>query len=315
MSGQTAEVGPESGGDTTAQDGPARMAALTRAVVVHYGDPELTNRAVSSLMAGSVAPGLIVVVDNSPTPFPDPPPGAVPLVVVRPGRNTGFAGGVTIGLEAAPRVTWDYAWMLNNDAVAATDALSELLAAMTRADGRALISSLIRDEATGDVWFEQTHFLPWRMESRGRRLASPLGADLTETRRPSWRSMPYISGCSLLVPSAALTAIGGFDRSFFMYSEDVDLSTRSLRAGFSLVVAPRSVVVHRTSSGTHFRHRERMVSETSFRLTAKHYPWLLPPGVVLAFATALKRSVMRRQAWWMTERFRGYRDALKSRPR
>jgi GT2 family glycosyltransferase len=127
--------------------------------------------------------------------------------------------------------------------------------------------------------------------------------------------MPYISGTSLLIPSAALTAIGGFDRSFFMYSEDVDLSTRSLRAGFALVVAPRSVVVHRTSSGTHIQHRERMVSETSFRLTAKYYPWLLPPAIVLAFATALKRSIMRRQALWMTERFGGYRDALKSRRR
>jgi GT2 family glycosyltransferase len=305
----------QSKGDVSRSDKIPRMAARTRAVVVHYGDPELTIRAVSSIRAGSVAPGLIVVVDNSPVPFPDPPHHSVPAMVVRPGQNTGFAGGVTIGLEYAPQFPWELAWLLNNDAYAQEDAFTELLEAMARADGRALISSLIRDEATGDVWFEQTRFLPWRMESRGRRLATPLGAELTETRRPSWRSMPYVSGTSLLVPSAAFTAIGGFDRSFFMYSEDVDLSTRSLRAGFALVVAPRSVVVHRTSSGTHIRHRERMVSETSFRLTAKYYPWLLPPAIVLAFATALKRSIMRRQALWMTERFGGYRDALKSRRR
>jgi GT2 family glycosyltransferase len=315
MSGQTAEVGPESGGDTTAQDGPARMAALTRAVVVHYGDPELTNRAASSVMAGSLAPGLIVVVDNSPTPFPDPPASAVPLVVVRPGRNTGFAGGVTIGLEAAPSVTWDYAWLLNNDAVAATDALSELLAATARADGRALVSSQIRDEATGEVWFEQTRYLPWRLESRGRRLTSALDGDYVEATRPSWRSIPYVSGCSLLIPATALGAIGGFDRSFFMYSEDVDLSIRSARAGFSLVVAPRSVVLHRTSSGTHVRRRERMISETSFRLTAKYYPWLLPLAVAGALAAAVRRSVTRRQLWWLTERLKGYADALANRPR
>ena len=66
------------------------MAALTRAVVVHYGDPELTNLALASIRAGSVTPGLTVVVDNSPAPFPDPPLGPSPIIVIRPGRNTGF---------------------------------------------------------------------------------------------------------------------------------------------------------------------------------------------------------------------------------
>lgn len=302
-------------GEVSRSDKVARMALMTRAVVVHYGDPELTARAVASLRTGSVGPGLVVIVDNSPAPLAEPPSGTVPVMVVRPGRNTGFAGGVTIGLECAPHIPWEFAWLLNNDAVASNDAFSELLAAMARADGRALVSSQIRDEATGEVWYEQTRYLPWRLESRGRRLTSPLDGDVIETSRPSWRRVPYVSGCSLLIPHAALAAIGGFDQSFFMYSEDVDLSVRSLRAGFSLVVAPRSLVLHRTSSGTHFRRRERMVSETSFRLTAKYYPWLLPPALVAAFATALKRALSRRQAWWLTERFRGYWDALSNRPR
>jgi GT2 family glycosyltransferase len=301
--------------DVSRSDTIARMAAMTRAVVVHYGDPELTNRAVESLGAGSVLPGLVVIVDNSPTPLAEPRPGRTPAMVVRPGRNTGFAAGATIGLEHAPHLPWDYAWLFNNDAAASPEAFRELLAAMARADGRALVSSQIRDEATGDVWFEQTQYLPWRLASRGRRLALPHDGDLVETSRPSWRRVPYVSGCSLLIPHAALAAIGGFDQSFFMYSEDVDLSVRSLRAGFSLIVAPRSVVLHRTSSGTHVRRRERMISETSFRLTAKYYPWLLPPAIVLAFATALKRSVTTRQAWWLTQRFRGYWDALTNKRR
>ena len=301
--------------DPSRSDDIALMAGLTRVVVVHYGDPELTNRAIRSLEAGSVLPGLIVIVDNSPTPFAEPPRSTPPVMVVRPGRNTGFAAGATIGLEYAPHLPWDYAWLFNNDAVASPEAFRELLAAMARADGHALVSSQIRDEATGEVWFEQTRYLPWRLASRGRNLALPNDRDLVETSRPSWRRVPYVSGCSLLIPHAALAAIGGFDQSFFMYSEDVDLSVRSLRAGFSLVVAPRSVVLHRTSSGTHVRRRERMISETSFRLTAKYYPWLLPPAIVLAFATAFKRSVATGQAWWLTQRFGGYWDALTNKRR
>jgi NAD(P)-dependent dehydrogenase (short-subunit alcohol dehydrogenase family) len=54
-----------------------------------------------------------------------------------------------------------------------------------------------------------------------------------------------------------------------------------------------TIVRHRTSSGTCSAERERMISETSFRLTAKDYPWLLPLTVVGAVATGCKRAVTR----------------------
>ena len=54
-----------------------------------------------------------------------------------------------------------------------------------------------------------------------------------------------------------------------------------------------------------------MISETSFRLTAKHYPWLLPVALVGAIATGCKRAVARRELWWLTTRLEGYRAAMK----
>ena len=54
-----------------------------------------------------------------------------------------------------------------------------------------------------------------------------------------------------------------------------------------------TIVRHRTSSGTCSAEREWMISETSFRLTAKDYPWLLPLAVVGAVATGCKRAVTR----------------------
>ena len=72
-----------------------------------------------------------------------------------------------------------------------------------------------------------------------------------------------------------------------------------------------TIVRHRTSSGTCSAERERMISETSFRLTAKDYPWLLPLAVVGAVATGCKRAVTRRERWWLTTRLEGYRAAVK----
>jgi GT2 family glycosyltransferase len=44
-------------------------------------------------------------------------------------------------------------------------------------------------------------------------------------------SPPFLSGCCLVVRRAAFEAIGGWDETFFMYGEDVDLSFKLRRLG------------------------------------------------------------------------------------
>lgn len=290
----------------------AQLAARTRVIIVHYGDVGLTQRAVASVLSGSERPGLIVVVDNGPGEYPEPEGGsAVRLIVARPGRNAGFAGGVAIGLESLSQDPSGLVWLLNNDAIADRAALRELLATARRAEGPTLMSSLVLDESTGAVWFERPRYLPWRLESRHWRFRGEhLPDDVDVGRFASWRSVPYLPGCSLLIPDRLLASLGGLDRSFFVYGEDVDLSIRALRLGYGLVLSRRSIVRHRTSSGTHPAERERMISETSFRLTAKHYPWLLPLALVGAIATGCKRAVAHRECWWLTTRLEGYWAAM-----
>lgn len=297
------------------QDSLATMAAATRAIIVHYGEVLLTHRAVASVLSGTLCPGRVVVVDNGPGRYPEPDPILAGRVnVIHADRNSGFAGGVTIGMETQTSPPTDYIWLFNNDAVAEPDALVELLAAFRRADRRALVSSLVEDEATGVIWSDHARYLPWRMESRHRTYSTRATGDAMVGERASWRSVPYLPGCSLLVPSDLIRSIGGLDRSFFMYGEDVDLSLRAMRTGYSLVTARRSVVVHRTSSGTEAVGRERMLSETGFRLTAKHYRWLLPVALLGGLVTGLKRVVTRRETWQITARFRGYWDACRPGP-
>jgi GT2 family glycosyltransferase len=54
----------------------------------------------------------------------------------------------------------------------------------------------------------------------------------------SWRSLPgeiaTLQGACVLVRSALLRSLGGFDERFFLYAEDLDLSLQIRRAGYSL---------------------------------------------------------------------------------
>lgn len=56
----------------------------------------------------------------------------------------------------------------------------------------------------------------------------------------------WFSGAAVLLRTAALRQVGGFEPRFFMYCEDVDLAWRLRCAGWRLRYLPRSAVVHRT---------------------------------------------------------------------
>ena len=54
----------------------------------------------------------------------------------------------------------------------------------------------------------------------------------------------WVVGACMLVRRAVLDAIGGFDESFFMYSEELDLCHRAVDAGWQVVYFPQAVVTH-----------------------------------------------------------------------
>jgi N-acetylglucosaminyl-diphospho-decaprenol L-rhamnosyltransferase len=63
----------------------------------------------------------------------------------------------------------------------------------------------------------------------------------------------WLSGSCLLVRRAAFEQVGGFDPSYFMYFEDVDLGDRLGQAGWSNVYVPSAEVEH---AGGHATERE-----------------------------------------------------------
>ncbi|HEY6085757.1 MAG TPA: glycosyltransferase family 2 protein [Nitrospira sp.] len=60
----------------------------------------------------------------------------------------------------------------------------------------------------------------------------------------SARIVPWLKGAALMIRREAFDAVGGFDRSFFMYFEDADLCYRLKRAGWEVHFAPVATIVH-----------------------------------------------------------------------
>lgn len=83
---------------------------------------------------------------------------------------------------------------------------------------------------------------------------------LTDWDHASERDVDWLSGCCIAVNRTAFDEVGGFDPAYFMFVEDVDLCWRLAQAGWRVVFAPVTEVVHAVG-GAVGRRPVRMVVE------------------------------------------------------
>ncbi|MDW3212357.1 MAG: glycosyltransferase family 2 protein [Ilumatobacteraceae bacterium] len=112
------------------------------------------------------------------------------------------------------------------------------------------------------------------------------GAPVPADRSAS--DLDIFNGGAVVFDPRFLRATGGFDESFFLYYEDVDLALRGRRIGWRYVLVPESVVEHRRGTstgadteGTRF-HQERNRLWTAFRFGA-------PTTIVRALWLSIRR--------------------------
>jgi N-acetylglucosaminyl-diphospho-decaprenol L-rhamnosyltransferase len=166
--------------------------------------------------------------------------------VVRPSRNLGFGGGANAGFRRAFELGATAIALLNDDIEAEPGWVAPLVAVL---DG---------DAAIGAV---QPKLLlagsePARVNSLGVIVGRDgAGGDLGygEVDGPQFaanRRIESFTGGAVLFRSEFLQATGGFDESYFLYYEDLDLARRGAALGWTYHCVPASVVWHRVSAST-----------------------------------------------------------------
>ena len=171
------------------------------------------------------------------------------VVLIALEENTGFAAGVN---RAADTARGEFLLLLNPDTVVHPGAIEELVA-FARANPRHGIygGRTVNPDGTlhpGSCWGAPSL---WSLScfatmlstaSRGSRLFDP--ESLGRWQRDSVREVDVVTGCLLLAPRHVWRELGGFDPTFFMYGEDVDLALRAKKAGYRPVITPDAVVTH-----------------------------------------------------------------------
>ncbi|MEY2583368.1 MAG: hypothetical protein QOE09_3217 [Ilumatobacteraceae bacterium] len=209
---------------------------------------------------------------------------------IRPSHNLGFGGGANAGFRRARELGADTIALLNDDIEVDLGWLQPLMAALDS------------DSTLGAV---QPKLLiagsdPARVNSVGVAVgADGAGIDVGygEPDGPEFaqdRTLDSFTGGAVLFRSKFLEDTGGFDESYFLYYEDVDLARRGSALGWTYRCVPASRVWHRVSASTsRLGHRARYLQERNR----------------LRFAFQFGDSSMVRHALWLSIR------RLRWRPR
>lgn len=252
---------------------------LLSVVVVNWNLRDELQACLASLAEQSHPELEVIVVDNGSA------DGSAELVreqfpqftLLAETSNLGFAEGCNRGIAVAHG---EWVAMLNNDAVAAPDWAAELVRAAENApNDLGMLQSLMLFKAKPNV-----------INSAGINLARDGGGvDRLEGRTREASGATATAADIFCVCAGAGTyrrsmleqiklKNGYFDRTHFMYSEDLDLGWRAQLAGWTAKYVPTSVVYHRYhgSSDRHGKSWLQSISRTNrIRTLLKNASWQL----------------------------------------
>jgi N-acetylglucosaminyl-diphospho-decaprenol L-rhamnosyltransferase len=238
---------------------PGRVAA----VVVNYNAADYLVPCVESLLREGV--GEVVVVDNASRDGSEEvlARSGLPVRFHPTGANLGYGAGANVGFRLTRS---DMVLCCNPDLVVGPGAVKALVHALQSDPGRGIVGPRLLN--TDGSLYPSARTFPALGDAVGHAflgLVAPRNRWSSRYKMLGWdHSLPaevdWVSGACFLARRQALEELGGFDESYFMYSEDVDLCWRAGRAGWKVAYEPAAEVTHVQGVSAN-RHPYRMIAE------------------------------------------------------
>ena len=276
---------------------------LISIVILNWNNWRQTLECISSVKAIDYAPFAIIVVDNGSTDgseqkirnaHPD-------ITVIQTGSNLGYAAGNNFGLRRALEDGADYVWLLNNDVVVDSRALTQLFKRMISDSRIGICGSTVvyyddnkLVQALGGGWYNF-----WLGTSGHIGDGRSLSSVRAEEEQIVERRLAYVVGASMLVSRRFIVDIGFMNESYFLYFEEIDWVTRA-KGRYCLGYASQSLVFHREGATTGAsnrakRHKSAVADYHTIRsrliYTKKYRPYALPSVYCGLVVTIINRGM------------------------
>ena len=253
-------------------------------VTVSFGSDLVLPGLLDSIPGAVLGPFALVVADNQPH------VGASAALAAAAGGtyvplpdNPGYGAGMNAGVALLPpSVEW--VLIANPDVTLGAGSVAALVARGDTDPEIASVGPVVRT-AEGEV-YPSARSVPSIRTGVGHALFSGIwpsnpwtAAYRNDTETvPTLRDSGWLSGSCQLVRRSAFEELGGFDDTYFMYFEDVDLGFRFRRAGYRNVYEPAAEVTH---SGAHSTGRDSARMIVAHHASARRFIERKYPGAIL----------------------------------
>jgi len=250
-------------------------------VILDLDQSETTLRCLQSLSAGAVPPDVVVLVENgasrvSRTALKELDQ-SIDIVVLRPGRNLGCAGGRNLGLNYLSDNTDVSTFMiLDNDTLVPPEFISTVQA--TPMDPMEVIAPVITDMNKETIWSAGGI-----VESDGtiEQLTTPPGSDVQSF------TVDWSPGACLIFNQSTWDQVGEFDHWMKFFFSDIDWCLRVGRLGGDITIYRNLRIEHEghlSLGGENSPARTRFWARngTVFRLDTLEVPAIDSLGWVLS---------------------------------
>ena len=258
----------------------APTAADVCVAVVNYNTRELLARCLETVRSEGAAN--VVVVDNASK------DGSAPYVrdrfpdvhVIDNKVNVGYGAAANQAMRHASR---PFVLLLNAD----TEVQPGCVAALAMHAGRAPRAGIVAPAIVTTSGARESSYFPfpgtldWLLENEP---LAPLVRRLPPLKRRSVsfqpadrpRQVPWVMGCAMLLRREAVESMGGFDESYFMYYEEVDLCRRMADAGWEVHFTPEARVTHVGGASTSQYRTEMLIRhfQSTLQYYSRHYSGL-----------------------------------------
>jgi len=287
-------------------------------ILINYRTPDLTLRALESVLADAPEGTRVALVENDSRDGSDDVLARAieargwgdRVVLSASPRNGGFSYGVNrgaeIGLAADPPP--DYLYLLNSDARVEPGAVGRLLAFLDAHPEVGIVGSYIFGPDG------ETHRTAFSFPGFASELEGGFGFGPVSRLLERWvvskpvPSVPtrvdWLAGASMMIRREVWERVGPFDENFFLYYEETDFCLRAARAGWPTWYVPESRVEHVGAASTGWKDFSKPRSPWWFE--GRRYYFYKSHGRLYLWATNL--------AWLVGHLFWRARKTLQRKP-
>ena len=252
-------------------------------IILNYNGENCLPKTLAGVFKINYPDSEIVLVDNNSTDgsFEAAKINFSKIVFIKNSQNLGFSAGNNVGIKYALERGADYILLLNYDVETERGFLAPLVEAMEKDKNIGISSPLILESDKRTVWFSggKINWLAMKTEHKKNNITQNyFGSD-------------YISGCAMLIKKEVFKKIGLLDEDYFLYYEDADFSCRAKKAGYKLLVSPKSRIVHLEKSELKKESKIYWLVVSGLIFFRKNTPLLLKPYIFLyVFLRKLKNK-------------------------